>query len=396
MTLVHHDSRSYDTAKAQMADHLRARFEQTIAKGRLEAQAVLEQIDSEVPRDLIVPGPAVKFVPCGNGVEVEVKNESLGIHDFAMRQFCKRGKMNVGYARALSDLGRIGDDDEQEGGAEWARELLAHNLNVLYHDGPGKGSKYLLRAIDGGADGGGQAEVRGWLSDAYRRLDCRPLLHAFHEMAIQGAGAVPVRGYALPTKVAIRVVLPTVFEPIKNEPMLYGLEWYNSDFGHGAHSLRSFVHRPWCTNEATRDDSLRQYHSGKRLHEDFRYSQRTYELDQKASVAALSDVVKALLEPARVDETFALIGKAAEEKVSSKKALALVKSPLTKAEAEKVVELFDSRDTDNLPAGKTRWRLAQSISFLAKETDNQYRAMTLERTAGRIGGIATARGNDDE
>jgi hypothetical protein len=386
--LTHHDNRSYETAKGEMAEHLRTRFERTIKEGRAQAQVVLEQIDREVPRDLIVPGPKAEFVPVSEGVELLVGGEEFSIHDHAFRQLCNRGKMHVAYASSLLDFSR-----KSNGDAQWARDLLAHNLNVIYHDGPGAEAKYLMRTI--ADEKKGCHETRGWLSDSYRRLDCRPLLHAFHEMAIQEAGAVPVRGYALPTKVAVRCVLPTIFEPIPNEPMLYGLEWYNSDYGHGAHSLRSFVHKPWCTNEATRDDCLRQWHSGARLHEDFAYSQKTYELDQKASVAALGDVVKQLLDPAKVDETFRIIDHAHAEKIDSKKVPSMTKA-LTKTESLKVIELFDGRDNDNLPEGKTRWRLSNAISFLATNTDNQYRAMQLERVAGRVSGLATSRGSDED
>lgn len=387
--LVHHDGRDYETAKGHMADHIRKRFEQTIEQGRLQAQTVLEQIDREIPRDDIIGGSQVEFVPVGDGVELLIKNEELGVHDHAFRQICDRGKMNLTFAKALADIGRA-----ENGDAKWARDLLAHNLNTLYHDGPGKEARYLFRAIDGG--GNDCAEIRGWLSDTYRRLDCRPLLQAFHALAIQEAGMVPVRGYALPTKVAIRCVLPTVFEPIHNEPMLYGFEWYNSDFGHGAHSLRAFLHRPWCTNEATRDDVLRQWHHGKKLSDDFKYSTETYELDQKTSVAALRDVVKGLLEPASVDATFGVITKAHEEKIDPKRVPAMLRSALTKSESKKVIESFESRDNDNLPEGNTRWRLANSISFLATNTDNQYRAMQLERVAGRVSGLAKSRGSDED
>jgi len=384
MTLFHHDARSYDTALGEMAVHLRERFAKTIAKGASEAQEVLEQIDRDVPRDRIVPGPAVEFIPTGNGVEVMVEkgDEPQAIHDFALRQFCNRGKLNINFARALIDQGRIGGEE-----GAWAPELLAHNLNKLYHQGPGRESKYLMRSVDN--------KVRGWLSDAYRRLDCRPLLHAFHKMAIQDAGAVPVRGYALETKVLIRVVMPTVFEPIPNMPMLYGLEWHNSDFGHGAHSLRSFIHVPWCTNQATRDDVLRQYHSGKRLSEDFTYSQKTYKLDQKMAVSALSDVVKGLLSPASIDEAFTQIRKSNDDKLDRGRVPAMLKS-LSKAESVKVVELFDGNDNDNMPEGKTRLRLSNAISFLGVNTENKYRAIQLERLAGKVGGLSTSnRGEED-
>jgi hypothetical protein len=231
-------------------------------------------------------------------------------------------------------------------------------------------------------------QVRGWLSDRYRRLDCQPLLLSFVECAIKNAGAVPVRGYSLPTKVAMRVVLPTVFEPIPNQPMLYGLEWHNSDFGHGTHSLRAFIHQPWCTNECTRDDVLREVHKGGRLSEDFSYSQKTYQLDQKTSESALRDTIKGLLNPAAVDETMQVLKRAHEEKVDPKKIPAMLKA-LRKGEVDAVKEAFTSADIENLSPGQNRWRLSNAISFVATQTENKYRALELERMSGKVAGLAT-------
>lgn len=378
MQLFHHDQRDYDTAIGEMAANIRARFEATIEQGKQECQRVLEQIDAEVPRDRIIPSAALKFVPVANGVEVSVEDESQGIHDHALQQFCSRGKMNLKFARALQEL-----SCETGGRGEWATELLAHNLNELYRKGPGNGKRYLMRSVD--------AQVRGWLSDRYRRLDCRPLLKAFHECALVQAGAVPMRGYALATKVAIRVVLPTVFEPIPNQPMMYGLEWHNSDFGHGTHSMRAFIHQPWCTNEATRDDVLREVHRGGRLNEDFAYSQKTYKLDQKASESALRDTIAGLLSPKNVDETMAIVKQAHDDKVDPKQIPQMLKQ-LRKGEIESVKEAFTSADIENLSPGQNKWRLSNAISFVATQTEDKYRALELERMSGRVAGLATGRG----
>ena len=375
--LMHYGPESYETAKGRMAENVRKRFEKSIYEGQHEAQRVLEQIDREVPQDRVIKTSALKFIPTGNGVEVLVGGESQEtIHDHALGQFCGRGKFNLKYGRQLEAMA-VEDKGKD---SDWARELMAHNLNELYQRGPASGKRYLMRSVD--------TQVRGWLSDRYRRLDCRPLLQAFHSLAIQQAGAVPMRGYALATKVAIRVVLPTVFEPIPNQPMLYGLEWHNSDFGHGTHSLRAFIHQPFCTNECTRDDVLREGHKGGRLSEDFAYSQKTYELDQMASESALKDTIKGLLAPAAVDSTMLLLKKAHDEKIEPKK-IPLMLKQLRKSEIEAVKEAFTSADIENLSPGQNRWRLSNAISFVATTTEDKYRALELERMSGKVAGLAT-------
>lgn len=379
--LFHHSNTDYETQKGIMAENVRKKFEQSIYAGQHEAQRVLEQIDREVPKDRLIKSNAMRFVPTGNGVEVMIGGESQEtIHDHALGQFCGRGKFNLKYGRQLEAMAKETEAEGTEKNGDWARELMAHNLNELYSRGPGAGKRYLMRSVD--------SQVRGWLSDRYRRLDCQPLFAAFHEMAIRQAGAVPMRGYALATKVAIRVVLPTIFEPIPNQPMLYGLEWHNSDFGHGTHSLRAFIHQPWCTNEATRDDVLREVHKGGRLSEDFSYSQKTYELDQAASESALKDTIKGLLAPASVDATMLVLKQAYDEKIDPKK-IPLMLKQLRKSEVDAVKEAFTSADIENLSPGQNRWRLSNAISFVATQTEDKYRALELERMSGKVAGLAT-------
>jgi hypothetical protein len=376
--LMHYGNETYEQAVGRMNVNVTRKFEKTIANGRIMAQQLLEQLDHEYEarRDRIVPSSRMKFVPTGNGVEVLLQTRDgevqEGIHDHALRQFCQRGKMHMRFARQLQDMSQ-GDE------GEWATELLAHNLNKLYHDGPGAHTRYLTRSVDG--------ETRACLSDHYRCLDSRPLLAAFFQVAVAQMKAVPTRAYGLSTKTALRVVLPHVFTPIPNQPMMYGLEWSNSDYGHGGHTVRAFIHQPFCTNECTKDDVLRQIHRGRQLSEDFAYSRETYQLDQKTSVSALRDTIAGLLQPASVEKTFDVIRQAHEEKVDPKKIPVMLKA-LRKSEQEQVVEAFTSGDFENMSPGQNKWRLSNAISFVATQTEDKYRALELERMSGKIAGIA--------
>jgi hypothetical protein len=362
-----------------MGVNVTRRFEQTIAEGKVNAQAVLEQLDREYEtrEDRILATERMEFVPVGNGVEVLLQTKEgevqESIHNHAFGQFCGRAKMPLKYARHLEEMARESKDG-------WASELLAHNLNKLYKEGPGRGNRYLTRSVD--------QQVRGVLSDRYRRLDSRPLLGAFLGVALQQYSAVPTRAYGLDTKTALRVILPRVFMPIESQPMMYGLEWSNSDYGHGGHTIRAFIHQPFCTNECTKDDVLRQIHRGRQLDEDFSYSHETYQLDQKASVSALRDTIKGLLAPAAVEKTFETIKTAHEEKVDPKKIPQMLKA-LRKSEVEQVVEEFAGGDFENMSPGQNKWRLSNAISFVATKTEDRYRALELERMSGKVAGLAT-------
>lgn len=176
-------------------------------------------------------------------------------------------------------------DSLQQTTEPWARELLAHNLKTVFANRFTK-SRYLLRSVNG--------EVRGFLSDRYRRLDSRPIIEAF-ATAVQQKGALPYDGYVTDTKVALQAIMPEVYEPIPGEMVAYGLSLENSDFGNGALSVRAYLLRIWCSNLAITQEEMRQVHLGKRLDESVLYSQRTYELDAETTVSALRDVIGAQL-----------------------------------------------------------------------------------------------------
>lgn len=384
--LMHHSSEDYDIALGRMSDNVGRKFEATIAKGRDEAQKLLRQLDDEYfsREDEVLAASRLDFVPTGNGVEVLMETSKgevqRGIHDHAFRQLCQRSKMNMKFARSLQDMAGEARSEDDAKTAAWATELLAHNLNKLYTEGPASKSNFLARSVG--------TQLRGFLSDHYRCLDSRPLLAAFFGVAVRDCSAVPTRAYGLETKTALRVVLPQVFMPIPNQPMLYGLEWSNSDYGHGGHNVRGFIHQPFCTNECTKDDVLRQVHRGRQLDEGFAYSRETYELDQKTSVSALKDTIKGLLAPASVKATMDTISQAYEEKIDPKKLPAMLKA-LRKSEVEQVKESFTSTDIENMSPGQNRWRLSNAISFVATQTEDKYRALELERMSGKVAGIAT-------
>lgn len=366
MALFHHDSRSYDEAATEAAARARAMMEREIERGRANAARVLHDVATKVPEDRLARARALNFIPVDTGVEISVAGDSVStpIHDHALGQIASRGGIPMGYVRSLLDA---------EG--EWGAKLLAHNLNDLYRQGKGADGRYLCRSLDG--------ELRGFLSDRYRRMDCRPIVDAFCAMASEH-GAVPINGYSLETKIAIKALLPVVFEPVPNEVMAFGLALENSDYGDGALSIRLFMLRLWCTNYAIAEDALRKVHLGRRLTDDFSYSDQTHQLDQRATVSAIKDVTGELLSPDRVNRACGLIRRANEEEVSPLKIKSFLKKHLNKGEGEAVTEAFNSADVVNLPPGNTAWRLSNAISWVAGNMDNQARALDLMKVAGKV------------
>ena len=367
-TSYHHDGRDYDVARSESARWFTQKHERQIELGRAKAAEVIERVQSAVPSDAIVRADRMEFIDNGD-MMLTSGDEAWKIHNHAFGQVCSRASVPSLFAKAL-----LRPDKGKASVPQWRRDLLAHNLNEIYgHESAGK--KYLVRAVDG--------EVRGFLSDSYRRLDSRPLVEAF-VTAIQEFHAVPLDGTVTDTRIALKAVLPWVFEPIPGEVMTLGLHWQNSDFGAGKHCVRFVMNRVGCTNKAISEDLLGQVHLGSKLSEDFEFSQETYRKDLDASVSALRDIVRGHLKPEKIGKVMNAIRQANEREVTWGQFAAGFKNILHKDELTKAEDAFKGSDVEMLPAGMTAWRMSNALSWVANGIADGDRRLDVERAAGRV------------
>jgi hypothetical protein len=261
----------------------------------------------------------------------------------------------------------------------WQRDLAAHMLRESYgHDDDGR---YLVRAIGG--------EIRGFLSDSFRRLDSRPVVEAF-ATACQELGAVCFEGLVTDTRMALKAVLPMVFEPVPGEVMCFGVELRNSDFGAGKLVIAGFVNRLWCTNGAVMQNLLSQVHLGKRLPDEVKFSQETYDADSKAQALAVRDVMMQALSPEYIEATQDVIREANDKKADWTTINRRLESIGGKKLVEKAKDLDKTdRDVEHLPLASGTWRASNIASWLAKTADDLDQKMDLQRLAGEI--LETAR-----
>ena len=341
-------------------------LERKIAQGRASASHLFEHANTKMPVDVIVKGKALEFTTTGEmplpRVEIVYGSSRAQIHKHALGQLASRAGVPGQY------LGEL------VAGKGWQRDLAAEILNRHYHDGE-PDSRYLVRAVD--------AQVRGVLSDRYRRLDSRPLLERF-AMKCQEVGAVPIDGTVTDTRLALKAILPTVYEPVAGEVMALGIEWSNSDFGAGLHAVRAFIFRLWCSNGATMENSLAQVHLGGRLSDDIEFSRNTYQLDTRTSVSALGDVIDATLGERKVVALLEGIKAAHEKGVEWKSVKSGLQKKLLKSELKAAEDAFNSDDVINLPEGKSLWRASNAVSWLAGKEEDADRKLELQRVAGEI------------
>jgi hypothetical protein len=345
----------------QTKDAAMTKLNNMIETGRAHAGNVIEHVMRNQPDDYLVTDSKMNFVSAGDGLRISFGDNSFGLHKNALGQLAENANVPTKFMDSLTGAG------------DWGHDLLAHNLNEIYSH---REAKHLLRATGG--------QVRGFLSDRYRRLDSRPIVEAF-ATGVQALGAVPYEGYVMDTKIAIKAIMPQLWEPVPGEIMGFGVALENSDFGNGALSFRTFVLRIWCTNLAIFEEAMRQIHLGKRLDDAVIYSNETYELDSKTTVSALGDLLRAQLALPSINSRFAQVEAAAARGITGSEAMHSLKKLLaTKDEVTRVVEAFNSPDVEMLPAGNTNWRLSNAISWVATKETNTEKKLDLMKAAGAV------------
>jgi hypothetical protein len=372
-------------SRSEAASAARVKMEEVIHRNLAQTAKVIEQVESTIIDDRVVRGSALNFkvdyeydvVSSDTPEDALVSNlqlitpdgDAFAIHDNALTQIAERANLPMKFANELIAKG------------SWGKELVAENFRTIY--GHGNGTRYLVRSV------GDQA--RGFLSDKYRRLDVRPLLDAFMGEC-RALGAMPIQGFATDTRVGLRAILPTIFEPVDGECFVFGVNWQNSDFGKGANSMSLFMMRLACLNGMTMDEVLRQVHLGARLDDNLEYSSRTIELDTMASISKLKDVVRFAFGESNVQLSLNAIKAANEQGIEPKAARELLKARLTKGETDMAIEAYNSPDIVNLPAGNTKYRLSNAVSWISQaENITTDRRMELDRFAGElIGKVAVS------
>lgn len=384
----------YNLASSTLAGVMQKKVDKVLEGGRARASVVLDYVRENVPADTVAPAARISWaapnadtsaplaadqVPAlldhvldqaeaaraaapRSGLIVTIGDSVLPVHRHAALQAAERGGIPRGFAGELFD------------GNPGRRDLLALALGRLLGEQPGK--RFLLRKVKG--------QLLSFLSDSYRRLDSRPILNSYAEACAE-LGLVPYDGSVSDTRWSIRALLPYIFEPIPGEAMVYGFGLSSSDHGDGTLQAWDYSERAACCNGMTHEAALRVVHLGKKLSDDFAFSQRTYDLDTRASASAVADVVRARMAPPAIERRQAEIRAAHEARIERASVPGRLRAAgLGKAEIENATKVFEVGAVEVVPPGDTMWRLSNAVSWLAHETESQTRKDELQAVAGDL------------
>lgn len=341
-------------------------------------QATMERLVNEgkIAQDYIAPlgvelkrndhSPVITFNGEGS-LTMNMPDGQFSLHVNAIGQLADRMGIPQRYLRTLA------------GGAEWQIALAATMLNE--HSGWTQRSRVLVRTVG--------TQVRGVLSDSYRRLNSVEILTAFVQEAAQ-QGAVISDAYMNDTKVWAETILPQplVIPTAKNGDVVIfaGARFSTSDYGDGAVDMRSFLLNGACLNGMVRESVMKQVHLGSKLPDNLRLSQETYELDTKTTVSAVRDLTSGLFSKDTLMQKAYEIQGASEMEVDLNHELNRLTSngSLLKSEGSEVQKILMRNDPeDGVQGGATLWKLTQAITAHARELTPE-RSRELHEISGQL------------
>lgn len=332
--------------------------------------------EGKIAQDYIAPigvnlkvndhSPVITFSANGS-LRMDMPDGQFTLHDNAIGQLADRMGIPQRYLRGLAS------------GEPWAKQLAATLLNE--HCGWTQRSRVLVRTVG--------TQVRGVLSDSYRRLNSVEILTAFVQEAAQ-QGAVISDAYMNDTKIWAETILPTPLTvPTANNGdvvIFAGARFSTSDYGDGAVDMRAFLLNGACLNGMVRESVMKQVHLGSKLPDNLQLSQQTYELDTKTTVSAVRDLTKGLFSKDNLMKKAIEIQGASEMEVDFEHELKRLTRDggLLKQEGKEVEKILMRNDPeDGVQGGATLWKLTQAITAHARELSPE-RSRELHELSGQL------------
>jgi hypothetical protein len=357
---------------------LQQNIDRKIAASKDRNNGALTQIerDGQLLSDFILPlgaGSNVSFE--GNGAvkmmiagKTRQSNKEFTLHPHAVMQAGEKLGAPPTYVRSLA-----------ESTEDWKRQLAANILNQ--HTQHSERQRVLVREIGG--------QVRGVLSDQYRRLSSPELAKSFLK-AMKDQGAMVVDAFADDLRWYVEVIRRDIV-PVQTEKnglvfMAFGMRIQSSDFGDGALDLRAFDIQAVCLNGMVAESLLRRVHLGGKLPTNIELSDRTYQLDTRTNASAIGDIVATTFSKEAILKRAMVIQDASAEVIDIEKEVKALPrvNALTKVETESVKKtLMENKPEDGVQGEPTLWKLAQAVSAVGRELEPR-RKREIDEIAGAL------------
>lgn len=379
------------------------RMDRRFLQGARDEEALLTAVGQTVIVDRLVPPRQMTFIPLSlekTGIKLRYRvaegmrsstDMDVTIHRHALGQLCTKVSIPMNFVNMLNTyVAREALDSKTT--EDWKRTLLCANLNELFTqpewtERGGAPTRFLHRIVGG--------ELRGFLSRRYNRhLASAPLLRAFIE-GCQHHEARPIESTSTAVRVALKYLLPKVFEAFPGEYVCLGSEWANSDFGAGRLSVSQTVWRISTGTSSVLDETFGRVHLGSVIEDsDIEMSDDTAKKEVAAQKGAIRDAVTAQFAPETVDRLLGALRLAHEQQVPwgklrgqlgrflGKNDIGWLQSALDTGES--IIDLPPlSFDPDGNRVPNLYWA-SSAVSALASKAEDTDRRLELQREAGKL------------
>lgn len=324
------------------------------------------QADEELKEDFIVSQGALEMRE-DDFLHIDKGKGEYEINDHCHRQIAKKLQIPKKYYDAMSAV----------------PGLRTHNVNTWLNHAPGK--KRLVRLLDG--------KARAFLSDKYRPLDNILLMSAFlpaiqdlQKKGVDFKGIEVKAGLLTEKRMYLQCTFPGMEAKVKKgDPVKWGIMLTNSEVGASAVDVKSLIWRLVCDNGMIGESLMRRYHSGSRLTDmedqiDI-FQHDTIRAELKSFRLKLRDIIKDALNPAHFEAYVKKLQVATTYSVD--KPVKTVENvtrrfDINQAYIEPIVSNMAKENNMN------KYGVANGISFMAHEIENQDQAYDLEKISSRI------------
>lgn len=301
-------------------------------------------------------------------------------HEFRLNSWSR------GQLASYTDIPKAYFDRIAEENPELAAKNINHGLakNAKAGRAAGKPETRMIRTSF--------KDVRGFLSDRYRRLDAPDLLETVLPVA-QESGLQVVSSELTLNRLYLQMLSPRITSEIKKGDVVqYGLTISTSDVGAGSVRVEPLIYRLVCSNGLIADTAFRKYHIG-RSQTDFEniqelLSDRTKEVTDAAFWLQVKDLVIASLKPENFEKQVNRLRVAADMPIRNldlPEVVELTMKAVGITGEGKKNSILAALASGNQGAGLTQWGLVNSFTAAANADEATYQdSIDLQRAGGAI------------
>lgn len=342
----------------------------------MKSQYNIEELASKLmenarnKKDMIVDTSYMTAIANGD-VKLHIEDKKLGIDDtYTMNNTClNQIATKVGISKKYLDKMRDGHN-----------ALLQDNFNYWMQNTP---KQQMIRTQG--------TTARAFLSDKYKRVDNEEIAQTVLPILVN-EGYEIISSAITDSKMYIKARLPKLEREVtKGDVVQAGVTISNSEVGAGSVNVSPFIYRLVCLNGMTINDArLNSRHlTSSQATLDGVYeilSDKSKELDNKALLSKVHDVVLSTSDEVRFEHNVAKMHQATEIKIKSPtKVIEVLENryDLSKLEGESILENLVNRRDDTQKFANL-WSVVNSITALGNTMEDYDRGTKMQEIGGRL------------